>query len=121
MKLDQSLLNTIEKSSNNFLFSNFKTIIDELNFKDEMLGDFTQGEYNDGLIWIQLEFNNSWTLIADDNGMFTIIESMGFNKKSFFMGNTKQILQYMEKKKIRKTKKCEYKDAELYILNFKDN
>ena len=117
MKISQSLMSTIKKSSTDFTFDIFKNVISELNFKDKMPGVFGQGENEDGK-WNEVMFDNSWRLIVWDDGDISIVGPNINDGDSIYAVNYKNLLKFMEKKGIRKDKECEYKDAELYIVNF---
>ena len=120
MKLDQSLMNEVRKSSNDFLFDNFKKVVSELNFKDGMSGAFSHGVYgkDDEKVWIEVLFDNSWELTIWDDGDITLINPDMNDNDSIYATDYENLLKFMKKKGIRKNKECEYKDAELYIVDF---
>ena len=118
MKLDQLLMNNVKKSSCDFLFDNFKKIVNELNFKDGMSGVFRQGENYDGELWIQIIFDNSCELTIWDNNDFTFKLHNKDGDDSIYATDYENLLKFMERKGIRKDKECEYKDVELYIVDF---
>ena len=117
MIIDQSLKNNIKIRSNDFLFNNLEKAIDELNFKDGMSGSYGNCEDKTGYIYIEIEFDNSWVLKVWRTGTYSLwlddtenihILNCGFD----------ELLKFMEKQGIRKPIQCEYKDSELFIVNF---
>ena len=118
MKPNQSLMNIVERFSSDFLFDNFKKVVNELNFKDGMNGSFYQGEQDDEDEWIKVIFDNSWqlTILYDDE---ITLEHPNLNGNDcIYETNYENLLKFMERKGIRKNKECSYKDAELYIIDF---
>ena len=111
-------MDNIKKCSNNFLIDNFLIIIEELNFDDGISGNFTEGEDCLGNLWIQVEFDNSWVLIADSDGRFNILDPLEYKNKHFVSFNLGELSVHMKKKGIKKDKQCKYEDAELYIIDF---
>ena len=119
MKLDQALINELEKSCGGILFDNFKKVVDELNFKDGMSGYYTNGKNNDGYLWMVVTFDNSWELMVWSDGDYSMRHpNFMQGADSVFQINYEKLLKYMENQGIRKDRQCEYKDADLYILDF---
>ena len=114
MIIDQSLRNAVRKNSSDFRFNNFEKIINELNFQDGMSGNYIRTKTDT----IQVEFDNSWVLFIMEDGTFTMLNGNGFDKDSAFGKTYDEFLKYMENQGIRKDRQCEYKDAELYIIDF---
>ena len=120
MKLDQALINDLEKSCGGILFDNFKKVVDELNFEDGMSGHYINGKNSNGCLWMVVTFDNSWELIVWEDGDYSMRDPnmvYGANN-SVSQINYKGLLKYMEKQGVRKNRECEYKDADLYILDF---
>ena len=120
MKLDQALINDLEKSCGRILFDNFKKVVDELNFEDGMSGHYINGKNSNGCLWMVVTFDNSWELIVWEDGDYSMRDPnmvYGANN-SVSQINYKGLLKYMEKQGVRKNRECEYKDADLYILDF---
>ena len=115
MIIDQSLKNIIKKRSNDFLFNKLEKAIDELNFEDGMSGTFCNQD-----VFIEVSFKNSWRLKVWCDGEY----SMWFDKErntNIVACSYDELLKFIEKQGIRKHRQCEYRDAELYIIDFANN
>ena len=117
MKFDQLLMNDIEKSCCDVLVDNFKKVVYELNFEDEMDCNIINGGNDEGYLWIGIIFNNSWELTIWSHDVYSMMISDRDFSNAVYRTNYKELLKFMEKNGIRK-KQCEYKDAEIYILDF---
>ena len=117
MIIDKSLMNIVKKSSSKFLLKNFKKVIEQLNFDDDMSGDFS----HDKNIWIEVKFDNSWVLTVwndDKYSMHIPNGEPGPGETWIFSESYEKLLCFMKKNGIRKPEQCEYKDAEIYIVDF---
>ena len=110
----KSLMNTVEKYSNDSMFNNCKKVIDELNFEDNLSFKFTYKKNS----WIELEFKNSWILTVWDSGSYWL---WNCEDDKIIERDYNELLGFMKKRGIRKAEQCEYRDAELYIIDFKNN
>ena len=116
MIIDKSLMDTVRKSCDRFTFNEFKKVIEQLNFEDGMSGTF----FKDKRIFIEVSFENSWRLKVWCDGEY----SMFFDKEKdnkIHVCSYDKLLKFMKKNKIIKKEQCEYKDAELYIIEFNND
>ena len=118
MIIDESLKDKVRESSSEFLFNNFKKVINELNFKDGMSGVFRHSSNYCECCWIEVVFDNSWRLTVWNDGTFNLFHICAERDDNTFALNYQKLLKFMDKNKLRKAKKCGYKDAELYIIDF---
>ena len=118
MIIDQSLMDTVRESSCDFSFDLFKKIVNELNFEDGISGVFTHGANGLNDKWIQVEFDNFWVLNVWDDGEISLETPNASQEENIFNADYKELLEYMEEVGIRKAKQCDYKDAELYVVDF---
>ena len=114
MIIDESLRNKIRKDFNDFMFNNFEKVIDELNFIDGTANYYSKPKG----VNIQIKFQNSWELFVWHDGTFDMINDSGRYNEMAFSLTYEDLLKFMEKQGIRKHRQCEYKDAELYLVDF---
>ena len=113
MIIDTSLMDNVKKYSNDFLLNNFNKVIDELNFEDGMSGKLNYRKNS----WIEVEFDNSWILTVLHYNKYWLSK---YEDNDIIERSYKQLLKFMEKQGIRKSIQCEYKDSELFIVNFEN-
>ena len=66
---------------------------------------------------INVSFDNSWLLVILENDKY----SLYFNEDQIIHDcSYEKLLNVMEHNGIRKQKQCEYKDAEIYIVDFEN-
>ena len=98
----------------------FEKIASELNFRRNVKCDikYTNKDF------IKIIFKKDWALVIWNNGRYSIY-SINSKSENAYMGvdncSAEKILKFMEKHGIRKkAKQCDYKDAELYVVDFDD-
>ena len=111
MKIKNRLKTKILSSHVKYLYDDFEKVMDELNFEDDVVCKAIR--FNGP--WIEIEFGNSWSLIVWDNRKY----SMYFNGAQCIHDcSYSNLLKFMKEKKLSKDNQCNYKDAEMYIVNF---
>ena len=98
-------------------WDNFEKAFNELNFDDNV--KYKIKYYDDDSLHV--EFTHLWSLIIWHNGRYTmylINRKNTYNTKAIHNCNYNELLKFMEENKIRKAKQCDYKDAELYLVDF---
>ena len=116
MKITDSLKADIS-SFGSCYWTNFKKVCDELNFKDNIKCNICFADDD----CVKVDFNNHWSITVWNNGKYSIFFCDYKNISTYdYMKNCsfKQLLKFIEKKGIRKVKQCDYKDAELYLVDF---
>ena len=113
MKINDHLKNTVTKNVSKKLLSNFLEVANEMNFEDHMgfrvFFCSTKSFY--------LKFNNRWALTVYDNDTYSLCLDLEKRHK-IEKCNYKELLKFMDDKGIKAGEQCDYKDAELYIINF---
>ena len=114
MKIKNLLKEKILSSGGDYLFDHLEKAMTELNFDDDIECSYIQSNRPR----IDVQFGNSWSLVVWDNGKY----SMYFNgARRIHDCSYSNLLKFMKEKKLRKDNQCDYKDAEMYIVDFENN
>ena len=116
MKINQLLENAVRSVTTDFLFRNFEKVTSELNFDDDLDGVVDWEEYE----YIQVNFKNNWNLTVWNTNNYSLNFSDDENTFGIDICSYDELMEFMEVNSIRKMKQCDYKDAELYVLDFSD-
>ena len=111
MKIDNLFKSEIMECATSYQLKNFEKIEKELNFEDGMKGEVV--EYDDR--YIEVKFDNSWVLkIWHKNEYSMHLPAVtGIHACKY-----ESLLDFMKRKGIKQAKQSNYKDSELYIIEF---
>ena len=117
MKFSELLKSKEFSLPGNYFWSNFEKVANELNFKGNLECEFDYVDENS----FKIKFNNSWSIIIWGDGKYSMFFT---NPKNMSVNigihdcEYENLLYFIEEKKLRKEKQCDYKDAELYVIDF---
>ena len=115
MIIDETLRNKIKNNSNKSFLKNFEKGVEQLNFEDGMYGILNFHSRN----CIQVDFDNSWIFKVWKDGNYSMWYK-GNRDVIIVACSYNELLAFMDKHRIRKHRESDYKNAELYVIQFEN-